>query len=171
MSDEALNLQRELKHLSGPCSPDLTILRNWFLDTKKGNEPLDGLDKHVWRTTSKSSLVALKAQKGADPLGTLFLHHILNWWHLSFGYKLKKKHLDEEAQYVEYRDKSFEMAANVMGSIFSTVILIGSIVALYATANIKIRLVLTGVFTLTFSLVLVLVVGASKVEMFAATAA
>jgi hypothetical protein len=164
-------LQGELKGLNGPSSRDLIILRDWFLDTKKGNEPLNGLDRQVWKTSTKSSLVALKARKGTDPLATLFLHRILRWWHLTFGYRLKKKHLDEEAQYVEYRDKDFETAANIVGSVVSTVLLVGSTVALYFVESMTIRLVLIGVFILIFSLVLVLVVGASKVEMFAATAA
>lgn len=74
-------------------------------------------------------------------------------------------------QYVEYEDKALLRIADIMGSIISSGLLVGSIVALYFVENVLVRLGIVAVFTQVFSLVVVLVTRARKVEMFAATAA
>lgn len=80
---------------------------------------------------------------------------------------------DEEAQdqYFSYSDKKILRAANVVGSVISSALLVGSIVALYFVKDMLVRLGVIAVFTQAFSLVLVLVTRARKVEVFAATAA
>lgn len=165
-----MDLQIRLKQADEPSIQDLKILRQWFLDTKEGNRPLLGKDKDLWEESSHKSLIALKPRKGPDPLTAFFLHRVWNWWHHFIGHRFIKQS-DLEAQFIEYSDNSLERLANILGAVISSAILVGSIVALYFINSTAIRLVAIAAFTLIFSLVLVLVAGARKVDMFAATAA
>jgi hypothetical protein len=134
-----------------------------------GNFPLIGRDNHVWNT-QPSQLISLTARKADDPLGSLFLSKVFVWWHRCIGHRIKSP-LDEEAQYFSYTDKNILRAANVFGSILSSALLVGSIIALYFVDNMIARLGIVVAFTQIFSLVLILATNARRVEVFAATAA
>ncbi len=135
-----------------------------------GDFPLKGRDHTVWQTSTTKDLVAVKPRKGEDPLGSLFLSRVFLWWHDLVGYKFKQP-MDEEAQYFEYGDKSILRMANVLASIISSLLLVGSIVVLYFVHNMPARLGIIAAFTQMFSLVLILATSARKAEVFAATAA
>lgn len=158
-----------MKAQDSPNACDVEFLRRWFTDKRMGDFPLIGRDNHVWNAQS-SELIALKRRKGGDPLGTLFLSKAFVWWHSCIGHRFKSPH-DEEAQYFEYTDRNVLRAANIFGSILSCTLLIGSILALYFVDNMLVRLGIVAIFTQIFSLVLILVTNARKVEVFAATAA
>jgi hypothetical protein len=95
---------------------------------------------------------------------------MLRWWHYSIGHRIKKAR-DVEMQYVEYEDNTLLRIADIIGSVISSGLLVGGIVALYFVENMLLRLGIVAVFTQVFSLAVVLVTRARKVEMFAATAA
>lgn len=124
-----------------------------------------GHDRDIWDQSSIESLIPLKKAKHSDPLTKWALHRIASWW------QFVRQPRDLEAQLVEYDDKHFERTANVIGSFLSTAILIGSIVTLNYISSMAMRFVAIALFTQIFSLVLVLVVGARKMDMFAGTAA
>ncbi len=150
-----------------------------------GNFPLIGKDSTLYTTSPPSSLVALQPRTGDDPLSSLFLSKVFTWYHDILGQYIHKLKLrlyirsqpaerrppDEESQYFEYRDKHVLRAANIFGSVLSSGLLVGSIVALYFVHSTLIRLGIVAIFTQVFSLVLVCVTRARKVEVFAATAA
>jgi hypothetical protein len=71
----------------------------------------------------------------------------------------------------EYEDRHVLQFANVLGSIISSALLVGSIMALYFVDNMIVRLGIVAAFTQVFSLVLILATNARKIEVFAATAA
>jgi hypothetical protein len=144
-------------------------LQRWFKDKDMGNFPLIGADSKLWNNSSASDLIAIKARKGDDPFATLFLNKVIRWWHHGIGHRFKKP-LDEESQYFEYKDKNMLRAANILISVISSVFLMGSIVALYFVNNMLVRLGIIAVLTQLFSLTLILVTSARKVEVFAATA-
>lgn len=168
--DEAVLQYTEMKTQDSPNSCDVEFLRRWFKDKNMGDFPLIGRDSTLWESSMPSDLIALKARKAEDPLGSLFLSRVFLWWHNCIGHRIKKP-LDEEAQYFEYRDENVLRVANIFGSIISSGLLVGSILALYFVDNILVRLGIVAAFTQVFSLVLVLVTSARNVEVFAATAA
>jgi len=168
--DEAVLLQKQMKSQDSPNSCDIEFLRRWFKDKNSGNFPLIGRDSTLWETSNPSEFVAIQARRGDDPLGSVFLSRVFLWWHNCIGHRMKKP-LDEESHYFEYSDKIVLRAANVLGSIISSGLLISSILALYFIDNILVRLGVMAAFTQIFSLVLILVTNAKKVEVFAATAA
>lgn len=135
-----------------------------------GDFPLIGLDSNLWESSEPSDLIALKSRKGDDPLSSVFLSRVFLWWHNCIGHRIKRP-FDEEAQYFKYSDKNVLRVANVVGSIVSSGLLVGSILALYFVDNVLVRLGIIAAFTQVFSLVLILVTSAKKVEVFAATAA
>jgi hypothetical protein len=159
-----------MKTQDSPNACDVEFLRRWFRDKNMGDFPLIGRDRALWETSMPSDLIALKARKAGDPLGSLFLRRVYLWWHNCIGHRIKKP-VDEEAQYFEYRDKDILRVANIFSSIISSGLLAGAILALYFVDNMLVRLGIVTIFTQVFSLVLILVTSATKVEVFAATAA
>lgn len=135
-----------------------------------GDFPLMGKDSTLWETSGPSNLIAIRARRAEDPLGTLFLSKIFLWWHNCIGHRIKKP-VDEEARYFEYEDRHVLQFANVLGSVISSALLVGSIMALYFVDNMIARLGIVAAFTQVFSLVLILATNARKIEVFAATAA
>ena len=78
---------------------------------------------------------------------------------------------DLESNIFLYRDSHFHHIANIVGTLISSLIPIGSIVVLYFVTDMPIRLVIVSLFTAIFSIALSLVTSATRVEIFAATAA
>lgn len=169
LADEAVLKQSKLQRCDSPNPLDLQFLQRWFKDKDMGDYPLIGADSNLWNNSSESDLIAIRARKGDDPFATLFLDKVIRWWHGGVGHHFKKP-LDVESQYFEYKDKNMLRAANVLISLISTAFLLGSILALYFVSNMLIRLGIIAVLTQLFSLTLVLVTNARKVEVFAATA-
>jgi hypothetical protein len=159
-----------MKSQHSPNSCDLEFLRRWFKDKNMGNLPLIGRDSTLWETSEPPDLIALRARRAEDPLGTFFLSRVFLWWHNCIGHRIKKP-ADEESQYFEYEDKYILRVANIFGSIISSALLVGSIMALYFVKNMLIRLGIVAAFTQVFSVVLILATSARKIEVFAATAA
>lgn len=79
--------------------------------------------------------------------------------------------MDEEKLYFEYSDKRVLRVANILGSVISSALLVCSVIALAFVKNVFVRLGIVAAFTQMFSLALVLITNARKVEIFAATAA
>lgn len=159
-----------MKGSHSPTPNDLKFLKSWFKSENMGNFPLKGSDEGVWEKATAKDLVAVKPRKGEDPLGSIFLSRVFLWWHYLVGYKFKKP-VDEESQYFEYGDKSILRMANVLASIITSTLLVGSIVVLYFVHNPLARLGIIAGFTQMFSLILILATSARKAEVFAATAA
>jgi hypothetical protein len=83
----------------------------------------------------------------------------------------KQESFDLESNIFLYRDSHFHHIANIVGTLISSLIPIGSIVVLYFVTDMPIRLAIISLFTAIFSIALSLVTSAKRVEIFAATAA
>ncbi|RDL38895.1 uncharacterized protein BP5553_03235 [Venustampulla echinocandica] len=173
--NEAVHRYSTLKAQQSPNPTSLSFLRRWFKHPLMGNFPLIGLDRNLWESSPTSSLVAIEPRKGPDPLSSLFLTKFFLWWHQLVGHLFKRpksQNPDEEAaEYFEYTDRKVLKVANVVGTVISSSLLVGSTVVLYFVDNMLARLGIIAALTQVFGLVLVLVTNASKAEVFAATAA
>jgi hypothetical protein len=78
---------------------------------------------------------------------------------------------DLESNVFLYRDSNFHHVANILGTLISSLIPIGSIIVLYFVSDMPARLAVVSLFTAVFSVALSLVTSATRVEIFAATAA
>jgi hypothetical protein len=83
----------------------------------------------------------------------------------------EEESFDLESNIFLYRDSHFHHIANIVGTLISSMIPIGSIVVLYFVSDMPIRLAILSLFTAIFSIALSLVTSATRVEIFAATAA
>lgn len=83
----------------------------------------------------------------------------------------KQESFDLESNIFLYRDSHFHHIANIVGTLISSLIPIGSIVVLYFITDMPVRLVIVCLFTAIFSIALSLVTSGTRVEIFAATAA
>jgi hypothetical protein len=83
----------------------------------------------------------------------------------------RQESFDLESNIFLYRDSHFHHIANIVGTLISSLIPIGSIVVLYFVTDMPIRLAIVSLFTAVFSIALSLVTSAKRVEIFAATAA
>ena len=72
---------------------------------------------------------------------------------------------------IRYEDSKLLQLADILSTLISSALPIGSIIALYYINTMIVRLVVIAVFTMTFSMVLSLMTSARKVDVFAATAA
>lgn len=72
---------------------------------------------------------------------------------------------------VRYKDSRLLRVANIISTLVSSLLPVGSIIALNYIRGMATRLVVIGIFTMTFSLVLSMMINARRVETFAATAA
>jgi hypothetical protein len=85
--------------------------------------------------------------------------------------KTEGRHVDIESNIFLYRDSYFHVAANIIGTLISTLIPIAAIIVLYFVSDMSTRLAMVCLFTALFSVALSLVTAAKRVEIFAATAA
>jgi len=159
-----------MKNEDSPNTCDIDFLPRWFKDKNMGDFLLLGEDSELWEMSVPTELIAMKMKGGEDPLGSLFLSRAFLWWHDCIGHRLKRP-FDEEARYFEYKDKSVLRVANILSSVISSTLLVGAILGLYFVKSNLIRLGIVAAFTQLFSLVLILITNARKVEVFAATAA
>jgi len=83
----------------------------------------------------------------------------------------QEESFDPESNIFLYRDSHFHRIANVVGTLISSLIPIGSIVVLYFVTSMPLRLAVLSCFTAIFSIALSLLTSAKRVEIFAATAA
>jgi hypothetical protein len=153
--------------------------------------PIIGRDNTLWETSTPSDLIVLSPLEAPDPLAAFFLRRVsfawlklLDWWYQTpkhpnsqrarfwglVGRNVKTP-VDEEANYFEFKDATFVRAADALGSVIASLLLVVSILVLYFVTSIPVRLGIVAIFTTVFSLSLVLIISARKMEVFAGTTA
>jgi len=173
--DETLLLQIQLRKApNAPESCDLSFLRAWLRNPSLGNQPISSPDGDIYARTSTLDLLSLSPPKSTDPLSHFFISTLTTLWHRLFG-RHKTPVTDEESQlsnsYVEYSNKAILRVAAGLGSLLSSILLVVSILVLHFVTNMPVRLGLVAVFTTVFSLALMILTNARKVEVFAGTTA
>lgn len=83
----------------------------------------------------------------------------------------REQSFDLESNIFLYRDSHFHRIANILGTLAASLIPAGATVVLYFVTDMPIRLAIVSLFTAIFAITLSLVTAASRVEIFAATAA
>ncbi|MCJ1277853.1 hypothetical protein MMC21_005667 [Puttea exsequens] len=149
------------------------MLRRWLSHPKMGNDFLYGHEAKVWNETYDHDFIAMPRPEGEierDGLSRLFLDQMVDLWQRGVG-RFYKKGVTPDNPMVRYENRKVLRAANITSTLISSGLPIASIIALNFISRTIIRLVTVAVFTMAFSLILVLVTNARRVEVFAATAA
>lgn len=168
--DKTILIQKRLHAISSPHKHDLSFFRKWLQSTTMGDRPIWGEDEKIWTESLPSDLIALSPPKYEDPLGLFLLESTSTWWHSCIGRRIKKP-VDEEMQYLEYRNEHILTVATGLSSALSSLLLVASILVLHFVTNMLVRLGVIAIFTTVFSFALILVTNARKVEVFAGTTA
>ncbi|CAG8953422.1 hypothetical protein HYFRA_00010171 [Hymenoscyphus fraxineus] len=168
--NKTLLIQKHLYSIPPPHKHDLEFLQTWLQSTTMGNLPIWGVDGDIWKNSSSGDLIALSPSKCEDSLGLFVLESTSTWWHSCIGRRLKKP-VDEEMQYLEYKNKRVLRVADGLSSVLFSLFLVASIMILHFVASTIVRLIVVAIFTTLFPFALILVTNARKVEVFAGTTA
>ncbi|KAI1411525.1 hypothetical protein F5Y13DRAFT_191142 [Hypoxylon sp. FL1857] len=170
--NQALYLQHMVAKFGPPGKQDFKFLQTWMKTPSMGNVYLLGSDSDVWDNFDAEELVCLKPNKANSLMARFCANTLVKWYHHLLGHRFRKPDtLDIHQDTVFYSQEGVLRFSMLIGTVFASLLLVGSIVVLYSIDNMTTRLVIIGVFTATFSLGLGLLTNGKIVEIFSATAA
>ncbi|KAK9790475.1 putative DUF6594 domain-containing protein [Seiridium cardinale] len=158
---DALARHHALLNLEKPAHTTVQRMRKWFLGEAENNQP------QLWGRSQKrfedvNDLVALKVPANQDRLSLFILNY--------FGglFQADGHHGDSDI----VPERSVAKVVAILGSIFSALVLFGSIVSLYFVQNMPYALLgMVGGWTILFALCIGVLTNAKRDQVFAATAA
>ena len=168
MLDECLLQQRQLAAFSPPEPGNLKFLTEWLADPDRGNYTLEGPDRNVWK--EGKDLLVVVPDSLEDSFSRLIRSRIMEYYHKVLGTRFRAP-TDLEHGLYEYEEKTVLRIADIAGTIISSLLPVVAVVVLYCVKNMLARLGLVALFTVLFSLVLIIITRAKRIEVFAATAA
>ncbi|KAH8648033.1 hypothetical protein BGZ60DRAFT_535165 [Tricladium varicosporioides] len=161
-----------LSNIKGPNSYDLAFFRDWLQRPNMGNFPLLGLDRHAWAEEHTNDLLAIHRRDHEDPISRWFINRFIPWFHVKFGSRIKKPIPESPTtEITHYDERPLLKAVHIFGMLVASLLPILSIVVLYFVGNNVARLGIAVAFTATFSVALMLLTQAKRIEIFAATSA
>ncbi|KAI1269871.1 hypothetical protein F5Y18DRAFT_112264 [Xylariaceae sp. FL1019] len=158
---DALARQQALLNLEKPAHTTVQRMRKWFLGEEENKQP------QLWGRSQKrfedvNDLVALKVPANQDRLSLFVLNY--------FGgfFQADGHHSDSDI----VPERSVAKVVAILCSIFSAVVLFGSVISLYFVYNRPYALLgLVGAWTILFALCIGVLTNARRDQVFAATAA
>ncbi len=173
--DECLLQQAIIKKFEKPATWNLRMFRRWLNSPACGNAFLNGLEEQVWdKDHDLIAMSSLGVDAERDHLSRLLLGPCVAIFHKAIGkfYKTPAtERRDEKLDFYRYNESRILRLAGIIGTTISSALPITSIVALNYVERTIIRLVIVAIFTMMFSLILIVVTNARRAENFAATAA
>ncbi|KIW13081.1 hypothetical protein PV08_08268 [Exophiala spinifera] len=155
-------------------------LRFWNLDLEGGRSGLHGVQATVWDAENAEDLTSITLPaENRDPL-TSFLHaRFLPWYHSLLGHKYKRRiyiadaytGVRQQIPFYSYSDKLVLFTVTICSTVLSSMIPALCSLALYFIRREGARMGAIVGFTFLFSMVIVLVTPAKRIETFVATAA
>ena len=159
--------QRQLATFDALEAGNLSFLQAWLSDSARGNYTLEGLDRSAW--DANEDLLVTTPDQLSDSFTRHVVSRLVEFYHQVFG--SRHKPTDVENGIWKYEEKVVLRAADIIGTLISSLLPIVAVVVLYCVKDMLVRLGMVALFTVLFSLALVLVTKAKRVEVFAATAA
>lgn len=127
------------------------------------------LEGDAWRPEYYTDLVACSARHAeSDALSRFLTERAIPWVGRLLCTASSKT---EKSDLIVYSNKKMEYLVNICSSVVSAMLPAASIIALYFVQSLIVRLGVLMAFTTIFAVVLVVVVQARRVEIFAATTA
>ncbi|KAH8891451.1 hypothetical protein GQ53DRAFT_648698 [Thozetella sp. PMI_491] len=160
--------QAQMSRLNDPSNQDLEFLRSWLVRPQMGAFPLLGLDRSAWDVTNDKDLLAIRSRDVPDAFSQWVLRSATE---MSLANMRFKNHAPIGPGIYSYDERYLAAVFYGFATVLASILPISSVVVLYFVQSNNVRLGLTVLFCLIFSLLLVLVTNAKKVEVFAATAA
>lgn len=151
-----------------PNRQSLKLLQDWLEKKDGGNFKLEGLDRNVWE--EGNDLLAIHPESFDDSFTRLIHKRVISFYHKYIGLKFQAP-TDIENGLYKYEPGGILRAADIVGTLISSSLPILAVVVLCCVKSLLTRLGLVGLFTVLFSLALITITEAKRVEIFAATAA
>ncbi|KAF8859447.1 hypothetical protein BDZ45DRAFT_589739 [Acephala macrosclerotiorum] len=170
LANICLQRQIDLSSRPAPNPYDLVFFRDWLTNPQSGNFPLRGLDRKAWSEVFSNDLIAIQNRSSGDSFSRWVINAFIPRFHACIGHRLTTP-LHNRSEITQYKDSVIIKILNGVATIIASLIPISSIVLLYFVPSISARLGIVTGFTALFSLCLLLVTSASRVEIFAATSA
>jgi hypothetical protein len=186
--DECFDHVSKSKH-DRPNAYELKFLRSWFERPKMGDFPILSRDQHAWSAANEKDLIAIQPRQSADPFSRFFIYSFVPYFHAGIGRYFKVISLwstylkitltlaqkpiveDPESGITQYSESHLARLVHILGIVFASILPITSIVVLYFVSDQLAKLGTVVAFTALFSLALVSVTRAKRVEIFTATSA
>lgn len=151
---------------------DIAFLREWLERREGGDLFLRGVEAEPWDLHYAADLVVLSDQSARDHFAEYLSDKIVPHYHNRIGQRMKKPVSGSGQSSVwEYKAKSFTCLGNTICMLLSSLIPTVSIFTLYLVTDTVARLVAIAMMSFLFSFVLTFIIGARRVEVFAATTA
>jgi len=87
--DEQIARQSSTMNRPTPNRYDLSFFREWLEDSRMGNFPLRGVDRHAWSETYESDLIALRRRETPDHFSRWFINRVVPYFHKIIGWRFK----------------------------------------------------------------------------------
>jgi hypothetical protein len=160
-----------MSKLNRPSKKGLEIMQSNLKDPTM-EDFLLGVDKSIWSDPAlKHDLVCVNEVHQPDPLTLWATKTFLGIFHKFVGRRYKSAVGSDGSPLFHYDKKHLEMPAEILSTALSALLPVAAIVVLYLVQNMAKRLAIIAVFTVMFSIGLVLMAAATRSENFAATAA
>jgi hypothetical protein len=165
--DELLLQQAGLTTLPKPGRYDLHYLQEYLLDPQGGNFPLEGADRNWLYSTD---LLALRRRAESDSFSKRVSESLLPWYHRLFGRYIHKRNPHRENE-ISYSNTLILKAASMLATTLAALLIVAPVVVLDEIRSMRVRLGLMCAFTVVFALCVARLTGATRSDVFAATAA
>ena len=160
-----------MSKLNRPSKKGLEIMQSNLKDPTM-EDFLLGVDKSIWSDPAlKHDLVCVNEVHQPDPLTLWATKTFLGIFHKFVGRRYKSAVGSDGSPLFHYDKKHLEMPAEILSTALSALLPVAAIVVLYLVQNMAKRLAIIAVFTVMFSIGLVLMAAATRSENLAATAA
>ena len=125
--DQCLIQQRQLSKFDAPEPGNLFFLQKWLADPARGNYALEGLDGHVWDT--EEDLLVTSASEYRDSFTRHIIGRCFDLYHYLVG--SRRKASDVENGLWKYEDEDVVRAADIVGTLISSLLPVVAVVVLY----------------------------------------
>lgn len=162
-----------MNHLAKPEKHDLRELQDWLERQAFGNMALIGADRETWGRLHEpinphTDLLTLSSTGCEDRFSRWFSQKFIVWFHYTFRHQSSNSD-DLESGIVSYSSSAIERCTALVTIIFASLLPILSMIVLYCASSMKLRLGLTVLFTLVFTVCVSTFTSAKKGEIFMAT--
>ncbi|TKA79572.1 hypothetical protein B0A49_02999 [Cryomyces minteri] len=120
----------------------------------------------------KADLVTMSDSNQQRDLFSAWLgDHFMGWFEARFGHWIKRKDADVEGGLTHYKDTHLNAVSHFVGALLASLLPAISIIVLYFVQNMLARLGAIMAFSAVFAFTLAVFTKATRIEIFAATAA
>ncbi|KAH0555816.1 hypothetical protein GP486_006237 [Trichoglossum hirsutum] len=168
--NDALIQQSQIAKFEEANKADLKGFRRWLGSRDGGNFSLENREANTWEEEYTGDLISLISHRKENDCFTMWIRDkFVPWFHDLLGYRTKAD--DEKSGLWEYRDSRINRVAHAISAVISSLLPTSAIFVLYFLHDMKVKLGVIIGFTALFSLALVILVRARRIEVFAASTA